>query len=350
MPFLRPTLSDLIERGRADVEARLPGADSRLRRSVLDVLVRTHAGAAAGLYGYLDWLARQLLPDTADAEQLARWAAIWGVSRKPATAAAGRAIFTGIAGAVVPAGSLLSAGDGLLLRVVSPAIIAPGGTAQDVEAVEPGPLLVPADTRLVFTSPVVGADAAAVLIAGVSGGSAEEADESLRARLLDRIRTPPEGGSARDYRRWMLEVPFVTRAWVYPQWLGAGSVGCTFVCDGRADIIPTDEEVAEVAALIEELRPVAARTLVFPPKPVPFPVSLRSMPNTPEVRAAIEAELADLLFREAVPGGTILISHVREAVSAAAGELDHEMVSPQGNLTAGPGELFVPAPIMWVGA
>ena len=51
MTLVRPTLSALIERARSDIETRLPGADSRLRHSVLDVLARTMAGAAAGIGG-----------------------------------------------------------------------------------------------------------------------------------------------------------------------------------------------------------------------------------------------------------------------------------------------------------
>ena len=42
MSFNRPTLSDLIARARGDIETRLPGADSTLRHSVLDVLARMH--------------------------------------------------------------------------------------------------------------------------------------------------------------------------------------------------------------------------------------------------------------------------------------------------------------------
>ena len=76
MSFERPDLPTLIERAIADIESRLTGADARLRRSNLNVLARVHSGAAHGLYGYLDWLAKQILPDSADAEFLERHARI----------------------------------------------------------------------------------------------------------------------------------------------------------------------------------------------------------------------------------------------------------------------------------
>ena len=48
---------------------------------------------------------------------------------------------------------------------------------------------------------------------------------------------------------------------------------------------------------------------------------------------AIEAELADLIRRESEPGGTLLVSHIREAISTAQGETDHELTSPTADVT-----------------
>ena len=45
------------------------------------------------------------------------------------------------------------------------------------------------------------------------------------------------------------------------------------------------------------------------------------------------AELRDLIQREAIPGGTLLISHIREAISVAAGEQEHVLSSPTENQT-----------------
>ena len=48
MSFTRPTLTELIGRSQDDIDARLPGADSRLRRSAVGVLATVHAGAVHG--------------------------------------------------------------------------------------------------------------------------------------------------------------------------------------------------------------------------------------------------------------------------------------------------------------
>jgi uncharacterized phage protein gp47/JayE len=46
-------------------------------------------------------------------------------------------------------------------------------------------------------------------------------------------------------------------------------------------------------------------------------------PNTPEVKAAIAAEVKDLIRREYVAGGILKLSHIRSAISQAVGEDDY---------------------------
>ena len=338
MTFIRPTLSELIARDEADIAARLAGADSRLRRSVLSVLARVHAGTADGLYGALSFYARQLMPDTAEAEYLDRWSSIWGVSRKAASSAAGSVLLTGVQGAIVPASTELARVDGARFRTVAAAVLSADGAAVQIEAVVAGAAgVTPAAAQLTFTSPVSGVAAIAVAAAGLAGGADEESDAALLARLLSRIQDPPAGGKQKDFVAWALEVPAVTRAWAFPGWQGGGSVGITFVCDNRADIIPLQADLDAVAAHLEPLRPVVSKPVLFAPTPLYVDVLLRLTPDTPAVRAAVAAELQDLFMREAAPGGTIYISRLREAVSLAAGEYDNRVFAPAADVVASAG-------------
>ena len=147
MPFNRPSLTQLIERARADLDAWLPGADSRLRAAVLDVLVRMHSGGMHGLYGYLDYLSQQIIPDTADAEIMARWASIWGIQRKSANAATGNASGTGTNGTIIPAATVLVRADGARFLTNAAAVVAVGVVTVAVTA-----LRVPVTLVLVITS------------------------------------------------------------------------------------------------------------------------------------------------------------------------------------------------------
>lgn len=340
MTFVRPTLSEIIARVRGDMRSRLPGADAALRHSVLDVLARVEGGVAGGLYGYLDWLARQLMPDTAEAEYLARWASIWGIERKAATPARASATATGTNGATVPIGTEAQRVDGTRYRVLAAATIAAGTATLSIEAIDAGTAAsLNSGDQLTLSSAVAGVNATITVGEAAVAGTAEEDDAALLARLLDRIRTPPQGGSVHDYETWALAQPGVTRAWAWGNWMGAGTVGVAFVMDGREDILPLEADVEAVQAALDELRPVTAELYVFAPSAAPVDVVLRIAPDTPEVRAAIEGELADFFAREGEPGGTIWVSRMREAISLAEGEFQHALELPGEDFTAEPGEI-----------
>lgn len=350
MPFARPTLTQIVSRVEADIETRIPGADARLRRSNLNVLARVHSAGAHGLYGFLDFTARQVIYDTAEAEVLERWASIWSISRIAATYAEGSVTLTGTNGAVIPAGTLLQRPDAAEFTTTADATIAGGtATAAVIASVAGVAGNSDAGAQLSLVTPIVGVNSTGVAAAGgISGGVDTEGDDNLRERLLRRVQTPPHGGSASDYVTWALEVAGVTRAWVSPNHVGAGTVGVYFVMDNKEGTpIPDAGEVDAVQAYIEERRPVTAEGFVMSPTPVALNFTIALTPNTEAAKAAVEAELRDLLLREAEPGATILISHIREAISLAAGEGDHVLTVPAANVTHAAGEIAVFGAITW---
>lgn len=359
MPYSRPTLADLVRASETELDTRLPGADARLPASNLNVMARMQAGGLHGLYGFQAWIADQVICDSAESEILDRHAGIWGVARRPAARAQGAALFTGADGAVIPAGTLVQRGDGAQYATTVEAVLAAGGTTAAVRALVPGVAgNLAAGGKLRMVSSIAGVRGDAVAGPdGLSAGADAEADGSLLTRLLERIQAPPHGGAGADYARWAKTVPGVTRAWVYPRELGAGTVTLRFVMDGKPDsIIPTEEEVAAVQARIEngsaddaaDARPVTAEVFVVAPTPKPLMLKVALVPGTAATKAAVEDEVRALLAREAVPGGIILRSHLDEAIATAAGETDHTLVEPVGNVAHDTGEIAVFGGIEWV--
>lgn len=347
--FSRPTLQTLINRARADVQSRL-SVEELLRRNDPDVLAVVLAGTAHGLYGYLDWQSRQFLPDTADSEMLDRIASLWlDQPRKPAAAATGNITLTGTSGSVVPSGTSLVRSNGLAYVTTAEATLAGGTATVAVQASTTGAdTVAPEGETLNFVSPIVGVNSTATVAVGALVGAADiESDSALRARVLARIKDPPHGGAAFDYETWALEVAGVTRAWVYPLELGPGTVTVRFVRDDDASLIPDAGEVAAVQAYIDALRPVTAQVTVVAPVAVPLNFTLLVVPNTAAVKAAVEAELRALLQREAEPGGTILISHIREAISIATGETNHTLTTPAADVTHTTGQMATMGTITW---
>ena len=350
MPFNRPPLDLLIARSAASMQSRLPGTDAVLRRSLTGIVARMSAGTEHGLYGYLDWLARQLMPDTAEEEHLERWSSIWGVSRKVAGRASGDVSITGTPGAVLPEGTICLRSDAVRYAVVSDATVGEDGTGTAfLSAVDAGTAgNAPIGTILAFASPVSGLDSQIQATDGLTGGTDEETDESLKSRLLATIQRTPMGGTQADYEQWALEVSGVTRAFV-TQEMGRGTVTVRFMMDGTyPDGVPKDGDRQAVAAHIETVRPVTADVYVVLPVADPLNLRLRITPDTAAIRLAAEANLWAAVRRDAVPGGTIFLSRLHEALSLTEKEEDHVIISPTANVTPETGHIVVPGSIEWV--
>lgn len=352
MPIERPSLPELIDQGAAEFESRLPGVLVRVRNSLIGVVNRVFAGGVSSLYQYVEWRYRQAWPDQSDAEELDNHGARWGVARNPATGATGLVQFTGAEGAAVPVGTVLRRADGVQYITSAAGVIAVGQVQLAVRGY--GDMAVGQTTNaavglsLQLITPISGVNATATASNAMAGGADAEADEPYRARILRRIRQVPHGGSALDYEAWMLQVPGVTRAWVYPSEQGPGTVVLRFMRDDDATATPDAGEVASVQAVIDRLRPVTAQAIVVAPQSDGLNLTITTTPVTAAVRNAIAGELRELLRREAEPGGTLLISHIREAISSAAGEIDHVLTVPSGNVVSPAGHILVLGAITWL--
>jgi uncharacterized phage protein gp47/JayE/uncharacterized protein YmfQ (DUF2313 family) len=335
MAFVRPTLSELTGRIQADLSSRLALPGAALRRSVVAVLARVQAAAAHLLHGHLEFLSRQAFPDASELEYLERQASLFGITRAAAQYATGNVDLKGTDGVGITAGTVLQRADGVQYTVLADVYIAGIAATATVQSVTAGLDVNTGDgVALTFVSPIPGITAVgSVAPGGIIGGADEESDDDLRARLIARLRQPPNGGAAADYETWAKAVAGVTRAWVYPLELGAGTVTVRFVRDDDgtgAAIIPSSGEVAAVQAYIDTVRPVTAAVTVVAPTAVTRNFTIHVVPDTAATRAAVQAELEDLLRREAIPGTTLLLSHIRTAIAAAADVTDYTLTVAGG--------------------
>lgn len=355
MPFSRPALSELITRIRGDMRGRLEIDGPLLRRAMADVLAAVWGGGIHTLYGFLDFASKQLFADTAERDQLLRMAAPYGITPTPAAFAIGNVTATGANGSVIPVNTILRLDTVTTYRVTTGQTIASGTATPPVTALLAGAAAnVPAGTALTFESPVPGVSAAAVVATGgITGGVDEEGTEELRDRFLLRLREPPEGGADQDYEGWALAVAGVTRAWVFPAELGLGTVVVRFVQDGNSPIFPDSTAVAAVQTALDANRPITAVASAAAPTDLPVAFTIHIVPDTADTRAAVTAELTDLLRRVAEPGdgagrGTILISQIRTAIGIAEGVSDYTLTVPSADVVPGVGQLPTTGTITWV--
>lgn len=343
MPFERPSLETLIERINADLESRLSA--SQLRRSNAKVYASVMAAVSHSLHGFIEYTAKQLFFDTAEGIYLDHWASIFWILRKPASKATGSVTFEFSDSPVeIPVGTLVQSELGQQYQTTTPVA---AGKANVVALLAGAAGNLSEGEILTFVSPIAGVKSQAVA-GDIAGGADAENDDSLRSRLLARIRERPHAGTAADYEAWALEVPGVTRAWVYPREGGEGNVAVRFVCDGFDDIVPTTQMVSTVQNYIDGVRPVTARVTVSAPKTQEIDFVISDLdPDNETVKKNIREALIELFKREAVPGKVLYLSHIRAAISGAVGEVNHVLDSPSADIKPDTGVLPVVGGITW---
>lgn len=356
MPWSTPTLRRVREMVRDEITAALSGA-VLIGNNVLRVMADAMAGLAHLNLRFIDWLALQLMPDTAETVWLDRHGDIWltnsdgSLGRKVATYAEGIIAISGTVGTTVPQGTVLTAAE-INYETTEEIILGSGPTDCGARALDPGTVgNLDFGTVLSFVATITGADSATVQT--MTGGTDTETDEELRQRVLIRIRQPPAGGDAGDFLQWTLAVPGVTRAWVSPLEMGMGSVTIRFMCDDlRAtnDGFPLPEDIERVESYIDQVRPVAIKDrFVLSPLKQPVDCVIHDLdPDTSDTRAAIEVSIRNMLRERARPAysvdgsaimaQTIYSAWVSEAISNTYGvysftlEMDDVVMPSNGHM------------------
>ncbi len=346
--FQRPTLAENISMIRTDLFAMLDLNDE-LRRMDEDVRAKVYAGSLHTVYGYLDYLARNMLPDLCDEDWLYRHAGMKRCPRKQAVTASGYMRWDGVsdnlsvtAGAVIQRDDLVqytvladttSAG-GVLRAPVTCSITGSTGNADD-------------GVSLTLVTPVNGLPSGG-LADTITGGFDIEDLEEWRSRVLERYYWSPQGGADGDYIIWAKEVTGITRAWPYRHWMGTGTVGVMVASSDLIDPTLDDVTIAAAHAHIAPLAPVAGSDLYLftaTKKVVNFTIDLN--PDNDATRAAVKAELLSFLQRDGYPEGTLELSRINEAISIAAGERSHKLISPSTDTVIAKNELAVLGIITW---
>ena len=156
---------------------------------------------------------------------------------------------------------------------------------------------------------------------------------------------------------WATEVAGVESAFVFPGWMGPGTVGLTFLTENQG--IPTQPKLDEVYDyILDDRKNVTAELYVFAPQVLTVDITIRVRPNTAEIRSAAEAELADLFFRESKPAGSYLnskelntgriaLSKISEAISTVPGVADHVVITPTTNIQPTNGAIAKLGTVTW---
>lgn len=360
MSWVSETTKTWVDRLSAAFEAWLPGVDARLARNNIGPTATAVGGAMWQIDAKIEDIARDRFVHMAGEDALIRHGADFSLPRRAASKATGDVAATTDGAVTVDKGAVLRRADGVRFSVVSGASIAGSGVLTlSVRAVEAGAAgNTAAGSTLVALSGVDGEATFVVGAAGLVGGDEIEDKEVYRARLLQRLAYPPQGGTTSDYWRWATSVDGCSDCWVWPRRGGVGRVSLFPVFDGRRNGgRPTAAELAAVREAVEASAPDGALISVTAFTPVVVDVRIPALsPSSREVRDAIAAELANVFAsRSRVAGSadahpsfpmratafSFSRSWIEEAISRAVGEVRHGPVEPVEDVVLADGERAV---------
>lgn len=346
MAFKRPTLPELLSRVDQDVTSRLSASEASLAVRLTKVLAAAEAGVAHGLYGYLQWLEKQFFPETCDDDLLHLHSA--GVPRRREAFATGDVTLEGADETVIIEGTLLSI-DSIEYATTAETVIAAGTATAPVKAVKAGVAgNQPAGAELRLVSPVSGVMATVTVgDSGIQGGADIESYGDWRDRIMLRRARTPRGGARGDWEEWALQVAGVTRAWEDPMGMGPSSVVIRIMADDApGGPLPSEQLLQAVHDHIESKKNVQAKIYVVAPGTLIFNPRLHVIPDTAAVRSAASQALQDLTEGEGEPGGTLLISRIRSAISRAPGVEDYNL-DLDANIVCDPGTIPLWGGVEW---
>ncbi|EOC3267161.1 baseplate J/gp47 family protein [Salmonella enterica subsp. enterica serovar Montevideo] len=332
MAFITKDLATIRDDLLRDLKNLLPDADIS-EDSDFYARASSVASVAEGLYQHQSWIVRQIFPDTADSEYLLLHARTRGLSKRAATSAEGISLITGAVGSTLSAGSTIQGDDVSCTTLEDITLTANTGTVKVRASLSgtAGNISAPVAAELVSAPAGINSR---VTIQTLTGGTDEETDASLLARLLDIIRRPPAGGNKYDYRRWALECNGVTGAYVYPLRRGLGTVDIAITSAGS---LPSESVRKATQAHIDDVRPVTAKdSLVLAPtqKTVDFDIIVTPdgiLPDTAEqdVIATVKNAVARI-----EPGQPLIKSQIEMLISLITGITDRKIVTPADNVEA----------------
>lgn len=165
---------------------------------------------------------RLIFPEWAYGEYLDGHAKARSITRRAATAASGELTITGVKDTAIPAGSLFSTAavndePSVDYETRSSVTIPEGGSVKvPIQCTQTGTIGNTIANTIVLVSGKLGGITAVTNEKAVTGGTEEEDDESLKARIAEYDKSQGDSftGSPADYKRWATSVPGVGDATV----------------------------------------------------------------------------------------------------------------------------------------
>ena len=284
-----------------------------------------------------------IFPMFAYGEWLDYHAQIRGISRRPATASSGTLQLTVTKNTNIPVGSQFATAsvDGqpsVVFETTQGKFNLPEGTTEvSVKCTQTGTVGNVIAGTVIFKLSQLSGVTAVTNPEAITGGTEEEDDDSLRARIvsLDQSQSVSYVGSVADYKRWSLEVPGVGGVTVIPAQDDSGLVTLV-ITDSNGD--PANEEICQnvydyiMSPADPELRLTApnVKLSVIPPTIIELSISA-----TVEVGTGSSLEAIKTAFIEAVQAyldtarsdGEVRYTQIGKILAGVPGVYDYDALT-----------------------
>lgn len=307
------------------------GQTTVLRKTVLKVLAAVLGGALYMLSLIEKKIWKNRFCSTCDASALDGFGVEYGMPHKAPMSACGYVsviLEDGASAVVIPKGTVLTDSSSSLEYEVAEntTIVAVSGNVF-VKALENGASTnLEEGVELEFRDdPIEGVES--IFAIDVSGGVAEgveidgdvkvwgETAEEYRARLLNRIQNPVNGGSRDDYWRWATRFQFVTDAFVMPNQPNVNSVSVAIANYNSEFIYCSADQVTEVKNYMTDdvRRPITADVRVFSVTPVDVDILAKITPYNDSVKQSVQ-DAVNQYLRTVKPGSAVTFEQLELVV------------------------------------
>ena len=281
-----------------------------------DLAVRLWAAAAQlqALGIQADWVLDQSFPQTAQGRYLDYQGQMRGLTRLPATRAAGTLRFfldaAPVSDLVIPEETVCMTEGEIRFRTMEAAVLAAGTLSVDVaaEALEGGAQGNAASGTIVILTACPVAVTGCTNPEAFTGGSDQEDDEAFRARILESYQRLPNGANAAWYEQTAMNYGGVAAARAVGRARGIGTVD---VYVTTQEGIPGEELLAGLQAELQEKREIAVDVAVKGPVVQTVDVVVEVAPGAGAAFADVKAEVEQTIA--SFFGGNLLGRPVRLA-------------------------------------
>jgi len=317
--FKRDSLAVLLDRIYANYTSQFRPLDKTPRQNLLKVFASIDAGIYHQLLGDLDFLAKQIFPDTAEGEYLREH---WSSKVPPlyAITASGEITMTGAANKPIPSGVVFEAASGERYYLESANRLGNNGQALViVKAEKPGQQgnLAAGEKLSTISALPVGIDSEAVVSSdGIIGGADAETDEEYLARVLAALRNPSRYGKKDDFALWAKDASAeVSAAWEYKNFGVFGAVLIQVIKGNQIDGVHPVDNLAEVRNYISKVAPPVLFEVRTPKIISVNPsISLPPLEDSQANRELAEARMKTWMQLATKPGVQITAGALRMAV------------------------------------